>query len=86
MPLNIKNEVTHRAARELAELTGTSISEAVAEAISEKLAEERARRGQTRRRTEELLNELSRECAALPVRDSRSADEILGYNEDGLPS
>ena len=28
---------------------------------------------------------IARRCAALPVLDNRSADEILGYGEDGLP-
>ena len=31
------------------------------------------------------LNEIGRRGAKLPVRDERSADEILGYDEDGLP-
>ncbi|MFZ1642394.1 MAG: hypothetical protein WAV07_13400 [Candidatus Contendobacter sp.] len=31
----------------------------------------------------ELL-EIGRRCAALPVLDHRSADEILGYNQNGL--
>jgi antitoxin VapB len=32
------------------------------------------------------LDEIARRCAALPVLDDRSADEILGYDENGLPS
>ena len=31
------------------------------------------------------LSEIGRRCAKLPVRDGRSADEILSYDEDGLP-
>lgn len=33
---------------------------------------------------DEIL-EIGRRCAALPERDVRSAEEILGYDEDGLP-
>ena len=31
------------------------------------------------------LEEIAGNCAGLPVLDHRSADEILGYNENGLP-
>ena len=31
------------------------------------------------------LDEIARQCSRLPVRDGRAADEILGYDEDGLP-
>jgi antitoxin VapB len=33
----------------------------------------------------ELL-EIGAHCAALPELDSRSADEIIGYDENGLPN
>lgn len=31
------------------------------------------------------LSEIGRRCAELPVRDGRSADEVLGYDGNGLP-
>jgi antitoxin VapB len=31
------------------------------------------------------LEEIAEHCASLPVLDSRPADEILGYDEHGLP-
>jgi antitoxin VapB len=31
------------------------------------------------------LDEIAKRCAALPGLDARSADEILGYDEHGLP-
>jgi antitoxin VapB len=31
------------------------------------------------------LDEVALACAGLPVRDDRPADEILGYDDDGLP-
>jgi len=37
MSLNIKNEETHRLAKELAQLTGESISDAVGQAVRERL-------------------------------------------------
>ena len=46
---------------------------------------ERARRESRANRVAEL-NYLALYCASLPVLDSRGDDEILGYDEDGLPS
>jgi antitoxin VapB len=39
---------------------------------------------QERRRA--IIERIQREVAALPVLDTRSADEILGYDENGLPT
>jgi len=38
-----------------------------------------------RRTLAQDLREIGRRCAALPDLDRRSADEIIGYNEIGLP-
>ncbi|HEX6973339.1 MAG TPA: hypothetical protein VF147_02995 [Vicinamibacterales bacterium] len=46
---------------------------------------ERVRRRRSGRRLADDLNELARECAALPVVDARAADDILGYGDEGLP-
>jgi len=32
------------------------------------------------------MMEISRRCAALPELDPRSADEIIGYDENGIPT
>jgi len=34
----------------------------------------------------DAILQISQECAALPVLDSRKPDDIMGYNELGLPS
>ena len=71
-------------ARELAAATGETITKAVHRAIRERL--QRVRAGRTaRRRLADRLDEIARHCAALPVVRDRSADEILGYDEGGLP-
>ncbi len=83
MALNIKDEVVDRLVRELAAETGESITTAVSVATRERL--ERLRGAVPReRRTQEMLR-LARRCAALPVLDHRTPDEILGYGPDGLP-
>ena len=72
-----------RLARALAEATGESISEAVTNALRERLLRETGRG--TPQDAIALIDGIQAECAKLPVLDSRSPDEILGYDEDGLP-
>jgi plasmid stability protein len=38
-----------------------------------------------RRATADEIMEIARRASALPLRDRRSEDEILGYGDDGLP-
>lgn len=83
MALNIRNEETDELAGELAKLTGETKTEAVTQALRERL--ERVRRARTKRRLADQLDEIALHCAALPVRDARDADEIIGYDENGLP-
>lgn len=83
MALNIRNAETERLAGELARLTGQTKTEAVTEALRNHL--ERCRREQSGRTLASELSEIGRRCAKLPVRDRRPADEILGYDENGLP-
>jgi antitoxin VapB len=84
MALNIKSAETDRLARELAELTGESITEAVNKALQVRLLQERRERDVVRReRLKEALDEIRRRTSRLPVLDPRSDDEILGYNEFG---
>lgn len=82
MPLSIKDPQTDRLARELADATGENLTTAVATALRERLERVRGLRGQ------DLAGELSAiamRCAALPVLDDRSDEEILGYDKNGLP-
>ena len=83
MALNIKDPETDRLVRQLTGLTGESITEAVQAAVRERLERERRRRGRAIDR-EEVMR-IARRIAARPVLDGRSADEILGYDEHGLP-
>jgi antitoxin VapB len=82
MALSIKHPDADRLARELAARTGEGITEAVIIALRERL--ERTKRTRPSRLRDAILR-IGRECAGLPERDSRSADEILGYGVDGLP-
>jgi antitoxin VapB len=83
VPLSIKNEQTERLARQVAEAAGESITTAIRHSLEERLA--RLTRRGSRSLDAERVREILRRVDALPVLDSRSPDEILGYNEDGLP-
>lgn len=83
MALNIRNAETEQLAETLAKLTGETKTEAVTQALRDRLA--RLRRERSRRRLADELDEIARHCSQLPVLDSRAPDEILGYDEHGLP-
>jgi antitoxin VapB len=83
MALNIRNSEAEKLAETLAKLTGETKTEAVTQALRDRLA--RLRRERTGRRLADELDEIARHCARLPVLDSRTPDEILGYDEHGLP-
>lgn len=82
MALNIKDPETDKLARELAKATGETITDALKKALIERLQNTLPRK---KSRLEEL-NEIAKRCAALPDLDVRSVDEVLGYDEHGLPS
>ncbi|MFM7684834.1 MAG: type II toxin-antitoxin system VapB family antitoxin [Actinomycetota bacterium] len=84
MSLNIKDPSTDQLVRELAAVTGESITEAVAVAVRERLDRLVALRlaGDLRADIERIVMR----CAELPELDARSSDEILGYDADGLPA
>jgi antitoxin VapB len=84
MALNIKSPETDRLARELAALTGESITTAVTRALEERLAlERRARDAGKKELLRERLREIQAVFAEAPVLDDRPAEELLGYNERG---
>ena len=83
MALSIKDKQTDRLAREVAALTGETLTDAIRKALAERLERERLRRGATPRLADRLL-EIGRHCAALPDLDTRSPEEIVGYDQTGM--
>ncbi len=80
MVLSIKNDEADRLARELAEETGDSITEAIVVALRERLERVRSKPGRGVK-----LRSLISEVTSYPVIDDRKADDIVGYDENGLP-
>lgn len=83
MAINIKNEKTQKLAKELAKLTGESMTAAITEAVRERLDRMRGKQGAS---LAELLLQIGKDCAAHLHEPFRSVDhgELL-YNEQGLP-
>ncbi len=84
MPLSIKDPEADKLARELVQRTGESITQAVIAALRERLVREQRKDEATESLVDEVM-EIGRHCAALPLLDARSPDEIIGYDEHGLP-
>ncbi len=84
MPLSIKDPEADRLARAVAARTGETLTQAVITALRERLAREEHRAEDADTLVEEVM-EIGRHCAALPIRDPRSPDALLGYDEHGLP-
>jgi antitoxin VapB len=83
MSLNVKNRDAHRLARELADMTGESLTTAVTVALRERLERER---GARRPALAETLLAIGRDCAAHLKEPFASADHAdLLYDEAGLP-
>lgn len=84
MALSIKHQEADRLARSLAALTGESITEAIVKALEERLRREQGKTCAPSLRDE--LRIIRERCSTLPVLDNRSAEEILGYNDFGVPA
>jgi antitoxin VapB len=83
MSLNIKSEEAHGLARELARLTGESMTAAVTEAVRERL--DRVRREQAIGLADRLIA-IGKDCAARLKEPFRSVDHgDLLYDERGMP-
>lgn len=85
MALNIRNPEADRLAERVAFLAGETKTAMIVQALRERLEREHAARDRTPPRLADRLDEIARHSAYLPVLDPRPADEILGYDDTGLP-
>jgi len=82
MVLSIKSAEADELARELARVTGESLTDAVTVALRERLERQRHDRSDL---VERLLA-IGASARDLPRLDMRPVDEIIGYDEHGLPT
>lgn len=84
MPLNIEHPDADRLARALERTTGETLTDAVQNALRERLQRETGSSDPSA--LHEDLRRIQRSFVATRRTDPRSADEIIGYDERGLPS
>ena len=81
MALSIRNKKAEALARQVAQETGESLTEAILHSLEDRLA--RLQGGRTEQHLAEQILDISRRCGAMPEIDTRPADEIIGYRRDG---
>ena len=81
MTLHIDDPEVDRLARELVEQTGEPIEQAIVKALRTQLEKEKQLASALAE-----IKEIQRRVAALPILDPSTPDEILGYDENGLPT
>lgn len=84
MPLIVLDAETEQLAEAVAKLMGETTTRAVTVALRDRL--NRLRRDRPGHSLAQELEEIAEHCSSLRVLDSRDADEILEYDENGLPS
>ena len=84
MAISIRNPLAEKLARKVAEKSGESLTQAVIQSLEERLERLQGRRQASG--IEEEIIRISGRCSTLPDLDDRSPEQILGYDERGLPS
>lgn len=83
MALSIKNAETERLARQVAEETGESLTQAIGRALKERL--QRLRQQRRRGVVAEKVHDILQRVDSLPTLDRRPEEDILGYDDQGMP-
>jgi len=76
--LYVKNPAAHSLAQKVSKRMGVTLTDAVIISLQGQLS-------QSRPIDRKKVDAISTKIAALPVLDSRTEDEILGYDEFGIP-
>ncbi|WP_029010293.1 type II toxin-antitoxin system VapB family antitoxin [Azospirillum halopraeferens] len=85
MSITIKNREADSLLAELKAATGKGASQLVLELLRREAQRLRARRVRSADDAEARMAQLHRELAARPVLDPRAPDDILDYDDSGLP-
>jgi antitoxin VapB len=89
MAFHIRNSEAEESLRRLCELTGESLTEAVLKSVNLRLEAELKSRQDSEEEPVDLLAKyraVSERLSRLPILDPRSPDDIIGYDERGMPS
>ena len=86
MALSIKHDETEELIRFYARQKGITMTAAINTAMKDAIANDRSLRQAEVERRLRAMAKIQAEVAKLPIIDHRSADEILGYDEYGLPN
>ncbi len=81
--MNIASPKVDKLANRLARLTGEDVETALERAVEERLSRLEAATPGDRR---VVMGRFFERVSAMPVRDARPIDEIVGIGADGLPS
>ena len=83
MALSIRNPRAEQLVREVAAESGENLTQAIIHALEERLDRLRGRR--TISGTAQEIMKISKRCSSLPDQDQRTPEEILGYDQTGIP-
>ncbi|MEM1131937.1 MAG: type II toxin-antitoxin system VapB family antitoxin [Pseudomonadota bacterium] len=84
MALSIKDEETDTLVRRLAHIRGISFTAAIRLAVRNELQRQAQKKVDDWDKRWAAICDIQQRTAALPVRDSRHEDAILGYDDNGL--
>ena len=84
MPLSIRNPKAEKLARQVAALSGENVTQAIIHALEKRLQALQAK-APAESLVEEIMD-ISRRCSSLEDRDHRNPDDILDYDDQGVPS
>lgn len=85
MAINIKSPEAEKLVRELAELTGESITDTIQHAVRERLTRERLRKLGSVERSWGRVQRIQERIAGIAPISSQEPDEVLGYDSRGVP-
>ncbi len=86
MGMSIKNAEVERLARKLAKARKISLTEAIRQALTHEVERETGTKKKWDEAKYQRLKKIAEEAASLPIIDERSEDEILGYDQFGIPT
>ena len=86
MAINIKNPEAEELLNELKSATGRGTTDIICDLLKREVEAERRRKQRRRAHREGVLDRICREARAKAVNLDKTPDEIIGYDEHGLPS